>query len=246
MEEKTTKCMPSVIKRGRTYVVVLLDRSGSMQSVKMPTVRGYNEQVQVLLEEASAPDRGETFASLVTFNGKISEDFWNAPIEILREMHESEYNPTGNTSYYDALGYTINKLCESSDPNDEFNSYLVIAISDGEDTSSRVWTKQKISEKVKELEGTNRWTFTFIGANMDIHTFQREHGYSSGNTMAYRGDSAGTAAAFAANAGQLKKFFKGKFAHHQAGKGDFAMADFYEGAETADELLAKQAAEAKS
>ena len=227
-------------KRGRTYVAILLDRSGSMQSVKMPTIRGYNEQVQVLLEEANTDGRGETFASLVSFNGRIAEDFFNAPIDILREMHESEYNPTGATAYYDALGYTINKLCETTDPSDEFNSYLVIAVSDGEDTSSKIWTKQKISERVKELENTNRWTFTFIGANVDIHTVQKDLGFKGGNTMAYRSDSVGTAAAFHANAGQLKKFFKGKFENPT----DFAMNDFYEGAKNADELLAKQAAEA--
>ena len=65
-------------KRGRTYVAFLLDRSGSMERIKQQADSGYNEQVQVLLEEASKPDRGETFASLVTFNGRITEDFFNA------------------------------------------------------------------------------------------------------------------------------------------------------------------------
>ena len=125
--------------RKRTYVAIVLDRSGSMLKVKSETVKGYNEQVKTLLEEASIPDRGETFASLVTFNGQVTEDFFNAPVEILREMHESQYEPSGWTAMYDAVGYTIEKLCKETDITDEFNSYLIVVISDGEENRSRFW-----------------------------------------------------------------------------------------------------------
>lgn len=223
-------------KRGRTYVAIVLDRSGSMDYVKRQTVTGYNEQVQVLLEEASKPDRGETFASLITFNGRISEDFFNAPVDILREMTEDQYRPTGSTAYYDALGYTINKLCETTDPDDEYNSYLVISISDGENNVYKAWTQEKINERITELEKTNRWTFTFIGANVDIRKVQKNLGFKSGNTVSYESTSRGTQSAFAANAKQMRKWMDDRAESLKCGGKNHATSNFYEGATNVEEL----------
>lgn len=224
-------------KRGNTYVAIVLDRSGSMGSVKEQTVKGYNEQVRVLLEEAAKPDRGETFASLVTFSGSVREEFFNAPIEILREMHPSQYNPDGWTAMRDAVGYTVEKLCTETDPNDEFNSYLVIVMSDGEENRSRFWSAERLAQKVNELHDTNRWTFTYIGANQDLRRVQEQTGFKAGNMIAYEASARGTTTAFSSNAQQMKKWLGTK------SKGEntknFSTDDYFEGAKTADESVSK-------
>jgi uncharacterized protein YegL len=196
------------MKRGRTYVVFILDRSGSMP--KLETVKGYNKQVVELLEEAENPDKGETFASLVTFATKVTDEFFNVPIEILREMHPSQYNPSGWTALYDAIGYSIDKLCKITDINDEYNSYLITIISDGENNRSRFWTEERLAAKINELNNTNRWTFTYIGANQDLSKVRSSLNLKSGNTQSYDSSGRGTEAAFASNATQMKKWFKNK------------------------------------
>jgi hypothetical protein len=254
-------------KRGRTYVAIVLDRSGSMERVKEETVKGYNEQVKVLLEEASIPDRGETFASLVTFNGQVTEDFFNAPIEILREMHPSQYTPSGWTAMYDAVGYTIEKLCKETDTEDDFNSYLIVVISDGEENRSRFWrgavtnqgiippsmmenafptqrrgavqpidSRKDLAAKVKELQDTNRWTFTYIGANQDLTKITSNLNFRAGNTMEYTATKGGTAAAFTANSRQLKKFLDVRKTQDQ----NYSVESYFDGAKNTEELLEKQ------
>lgn len=225
------------MKRGRTYVVIVLDRSGSMMAVKEQTVKGYNEQVSVLLEESSKPDRGETFASLVTFNGQVKEDFFNAPIEILREMHPSQYEPSGWTAMYDAVGYTIDRLCKETDITDEFNSYLVVVISDGEENQSRFWTAQKLADKIKEVQNTNRWTFTYIGANQDLSQVRETLQLKAGNTLSYDSTARGTAAAFSSNARQMKKWFDMKDSQLKSGGKGYSAENYFDGAENADDLL---------
>ncbi len=212
-------------KRSKTYVAIVLDRSGSMKSVKSQTVKGYNEQVKVLLEDAD--NDSETFASLVTFSGNVSEEFFNAPIEILREMHESQFNPDGWTAMRDAVGYTINKLCEETDPSDEFNNYLVIVISDGEENRSRFWDATRLSTKINELQSTNRWTFTYIGANQNLAEVG-SLGFKQSNMISYRSDARGTTTAFSTNANQLKKWLNTKSPDKTE--------NYFEGAKSVDEL----------
>jgi Fic family protein len=154
---------------------------------------------------------------------------------------QSKYSES-NTAYYDALGYAINKLSEETDMSDEFNSYLVVAISDGEDNASRVWDKHKLNARIDELEKTNRWTFTFMGANVDIRKIGSDLGLKGGNTIAFASTSRGTATAFHTNAVQMKKYLDRKSESLKVGS-KFAMHDFYEGATSAEELLKKQEAE---
>ena len=224
--------MEEKIKRGRTYIALVLDRSGSMQSVKQQTINGYNEQVQMLREEAHNPDRSETYVSLLTFNTRVSTELQNTPIEALREMTAEHYVPNGGTAMLDAVGHTIDMLCTETDPSDEYNSYLVVIISDGEELNSQVWTRQQLAGRINDLQSTNRWTFTYIGSNQDLSKVQ-ELGLHHGNTMSYASTPVGTMSAFSSNAQQMRKFMKSR------SEGKMSSADFYEGAKDAEELLSK-------
>jgi uncharacterized protein YegL len=222
-------------KRGRTYVAFVLDRSGSMARVKPQTVNGFNEQVQALHEDADKKEGAETFVSLITFNGRISEEFLNAPVDVLREMTMDQYVPTGNTALYEAIGYTITRLCNETDPGDEYNSYLVVILSDGQNVMHHPeWTEQAVAQRIADLEKTNRWTFTFIGSDkVGLEAVKSKLNFR--NTLAHTANAQGTSAAFSSNAKQLKTFLK---ARDQQAK-NFSMPDYFEGAKTAEELMKK-------
>lgn len=222
------------MKRGRTYVAMILDRSGSMQRTKDETVKGYNEQVKTLLAEADRNSVSETFASLVTFNSHAHEEYFNAPVDILREMHSSQYQPIGWTAMYDAVGYTIEKLCQETDTTDEYNSYLIIIISDGEENRSRFWTADRLATKIQEMQDTNRWTFTYIGANQNLAHVQRNLKTKTGNMLKWNATKEGTTTAFTANARQMRKYLDGK------ASGILATDNYFDGAETAEGLLKQE------
>jgi uncharacterized protein YegL len=222
--------MEEPVKKGRTYVALVLDQSGSMFSVKRSTVSGYNEQIQVILSESTK--HTETFASLITFNGLVRESFFNQPSETLKEMNESEYNPSGATAMYDAIGYAITRLIATTDINDEYNSYLIIVLTDGEENASKSWNASSLGEQISSLENTNRWTFTIIGANQDMGTLANRLKLKSNNVISYTSDEQGTAAAFTANATQMKRFFGLRGAVSQ----NFCMKDYFGDAKTVNEI----------
>lgn len=190
-----------------TYVALGLDRSGSMLKYGTRPIDGYNEQVSVLLEDAAKPDSGNTFTSLITFNQKITEEFFNMPINVLEKMTAAQYRPGGDTAYYDAVGYLIEKLCQTTDIDNELNSYLVIVITDGENTvKDGKWDAASLNRRIKELEATNRWTFALTGLKKETAKAQTEMGLYKGNTLDLEETGSGMTNVFLSNAAQMRKY----------------------------------------
>jgi uncharacterized protein YegL len=146
----------------KTYVAIVLDKSGSMASTKEKTIVGYNEQVQQL--KVNAKDQ-EILVSLVTFNGEVYEHMWNESAEKLSEATAEDYMPHGGTAMRDAQGYTIKRLQETTDPNEKDVAYLVIVISDGETLNDKHFSKPQLRELIDGCQATGRWTFTYLGCS---------------------------------------------------------------------------------
>lgn len=152
-------------KKLKTYVRIILDKSGSMASIANQAVLNFNEQVQQMKMNS---DTQEIYCSLITFNGEVFEHLWDAPAKDLEEAAEGTYVTGGGTAFYDALGYTINKTkqiaSENIDP-DVDNAYLFYIISDGEENSSTKYTQQSISKLINSCNEEGNWTFTYMGCS---------------------------------------------------------------------------------
>jgi uncharacterized protein YegL len=175
-------------QKPKTYVAIVLDRSGSMSGTKKQTIEGFNEQVQQMKENSKDQ---EIFASLVTFNGEVYEHLWNQPAADLVEANEKDYMPTGSTAMRDGMGYAIDKLCKTPDLEDENNAYLVIIISDGYENSSHRYNPSQLNEMRESLESTVRWTFSYMGCSKDaVDQVCRDYGLSASNCAVWRNDTA--------------------------------------------------------
>lgn len=166
----------------RTYVAFVLDKSGSMNNIKKLAISGFNEHVQTLISEGNKA--GETFVSLVLFNNQVEANVFNAPVYALKELTEESYVPNGNTAYYDAVKYTLDRLNNETNFSDPNNAYLIIIISDGQDNASKTLQKA-LSERIEHLKETNKWTFVFIGSNQNLSTVQTNLSLDFGNV--YKG-----------------------------------------------------------
>lgn len=178
---KKKKIKKADTSKNRTYVAIVLDRSGSMaypKELKERTVIGYNEQVQQIKANAT---EGEYFVSLVTFNGEVYEHIWNAPAEELKESTMESYKPGGATALLDAEGYVIDKLLRTTDPTDENNAYLVIVITDGHENSSLRFK----ADRLKSMKGDlSKWTFTYMGCDASyIERLARSTGTAVANCL---------------------------------------------------------------
>lgn len=192
-----------MLQEKKTYVAFVLDRSGSMGTIRESIVNGINEQVDII--KANAAKGGDTLVSLVTFTtgsssalvddwntSLIETVFFNQPADKLKHLTLKDYQPNGGTPMYDGVGHTLDMLSDLDTTSDEV-AFLVIVVSDGYENSSRNYTARDIATRVKQLEATGRWTFSYLGANQNLKVVQEQTGFAG---VAYVANAAGTQSLF--------------------------------------------------
>lgn len=151
----------------KNYVAISRDHSGSMSGIGSTAMRDYNAQIDTFKSAAvkhnidtavtvikcgTSPVRGgETRNILETMN----QDIKNIPALQLYDTNGA------HTPLFDSIGSLIDTMTLMPDFNDPDVSFLIIAITDGGDNSSRLWSASKLGQKINELQRTDRWTFAF-------------------------------------------------------------------------------------
>ena len=183
----------------KNYVVLILDKSGSMKSIKNEVVGGFNDQIKEI-KKKNTEFGMETKICLVTFSTFVDEPIlWLEDIEKVIPLTDETYLPDGYTAMYDAIGTTIESLLKLPEAKDEDLSFLVIVISDGEENNSSKFNADKIAELISSCEKTGRWTFSYVGANQDLKVVSQDLNININNTLAFMA----TADGYQKGSGQL-------------------------------------------
>jgi len=166
----------------QVHNLIILDESGSMESIKKTVIEGFNEIVQTVKGiEKDFPEQ-EHFISLVTFNGRGQKLLhFIDPVSRLEQIDEKRYQPEASTPLYDAMGFSFVKLRQVVENLTDYN-VLVTILTDGEENASQEYTGIAIKKLIDELK-LNRWTFTYIGADHDVEGFAAT--ISITNTMVF-------------------------------------------------------------
>ena len=194
------------MKKGYTHVSILIDRSGSMQSIKKDVIGGFNQ----LLEDQKKED-GELTLSLTQFDDNFgslcfenTNDF--APLNEVKKLDESNYVPRGSTPLNDALAKLINetgirfaKMSESQRPE----KVMMVIMTDGEENCSKEHTKDSVKKLIEHQEQKYGWKFIYIGANQDSFAESSTRGMNAG--MNFDANKIGTKSAFYAASNVLRK-----------------------------------------
>jgi hypothetical protein len=156
----------------KVYNLIILDESGSMQSIKKTIMNGFNEVVQTIKSVAlEYPEQAHT-VTFVSFNSSgIKKIHENSKIESLNQIDDRSYQPNGGTPLFDAMGasfFNLNWIIEKENPKNY--NVLVTILTDGEENASKEHTGESIKEII-ELYKSKNWTFTYIGANHDVDLF---------------------------------------------------------------------------
>lgn len=207
------KKAPAVVSRPRTYVAIILDKSGSMAATKAAAISGFNEQVQQWKEDSKTQD---ILCSLVTFNGEVFEHLWNVPADQLAEANPDDFKPNGNTAMRDAVGYTVQKLLDTTDHEDPNTAYLIVTISDGQTNMDKHYSWEALKELTVGCESTKKWTFTYMGCSKQyLEELARNTGTQVSNCAAWSNTTGGAAVRGFSN---LKARSKKYFAERAAGQ----------------------------
>lgn len=174
-------------KKHQVHNLIILDESGSMESIKTTIIQGFNELVQTIQGiEKQFPEQ-EHFISFVSFNG-LGQKLLHFidPASKLKQIDDKTYKPEASTPLFDAMGFSINKLKQSLQGQTDYN-VLVTVLTDGEENASREFSGNDIKKLVEELK-QNRWTFTYIGTDHDVEKIAIS--LSINNTMVFEKNEA--------------------------------------------------------
>lgn len=153
------------MKTKRIFNLIILDESGSMESIKRPAINGFNETIQTIYLAQIRHDEQEHFVSLVTFNSDYIRTIYDkVAVENIKPLDEKSFQPNYCTPLYDAMGISLSTLKHSVESDD---MVLVTIITDGEENSSSEFTGVMIKKQVEELKECG-WVFTYIGTNQDV------------------------------------------------------------------------------
>lgn len=162
------------MKTYNTHIAVVLDRSGSMESLKNEIVGGFNA---FLADQKTVP--GAATLTLVQFDNEIDRLTTFRPIAEVPDLTDKTYQPRGCTRLYDAIGLTVNTTAEDiAKAAEKPDKVLVVILTDGQENSSQEYTTESI-KTLLEAKQKDGWEFTFIGANQDAILTARGIGLSN-------------------------------------------------------------------
>lgn len=185
--EELAKSKPAAADKPLTNVAFILDVSDSMETGKGATIEGFNEQVKVVRKGAEGA--GETTFTEVQFSDTVQVRRVASSLDTLVPLSDESYVPDGMTALYDALGDTIAALLQTPRMDSPATATLVTLFTDGGENSSSRYDAQVLSELVKRLEATGRWTFALVGPRGSVDTLADTLSVKRGNVAGYNPES---------------------------------------------------------
>ena len=137
MEQNNTPAKTQV------YNLVILDKSGSMESIRKEAIDGYNETLGAIrAAQLKHMDTQDHFVSLAAFcDCGIDMIYDKTPIKDADKLTKEKYEPCCCTPLFDAIGKSVKKL--KTDIKDiEDAAVLVTIITDGYENSSTTARKR--------------------------------------------------------------------------------------------------------
>jgi len=175
-------------------VSFVLDRSGSMSSVREDTIGGFNSFI-----EAQQKLPGECLATLMQFDDQHDVLYSGKPIKDVPKLTAETFVPRRSTALLDAIGRTIvatGARLAAMPEADRPEKVMFVILTDGGENASREFNRKQIFDMIKLQTETYKWDFVFIGANQDAIATGASLGVMAGKSMTYASNSAGTKAAF--------------------------------------------------
>jgi len=169
-----------VQKTNHTYV--LIDRSGSMESIASDVIGGFNALVAE--QQANGPDAKIT---VIQFDSQDPAAVMVAGIPVLEmtKLDRSVYQPRGGTPLLDATGMLIGRIRVEQEARKatglETEDVVFVTITDGQENQSREYNLASINQLVEQCKAEG-WTFVYVSADPAAYHDAAAMGYDHGST----------------------------------------------------------------
>jgi hypothetical protein len=163
-----------------SHLVFLLDRSGSMQSIKSDVIGGF----RAFLTEQRATD-GQCAVTLAQFDHEYEVVYQGIPLD---QVPLLALSPRGRTALLDSMGKLITDTVAEIDalPEDDKPGTVVVAImTDGLENASGEWRRPDIKALVEQQTNERGWEFLYMGADQDAVEFGEGLGVKAEQSVTY-------------------------------------------------------------
>ena len=163
-----------------THLYFLLDRSGSMVSLREDTIGGFDT---FIAEQRTAP--GRCRVTLAQFDNEYDEVYADRDIATVPSL---VLVPRGSTALLDALGrlvVTAGERLASLPEQERPGSVIVGVMTDGYENASRDWTHDRIKALIEQQSRDYGWQFLYLGADQDAIEEGSKMGFAAGKSMTY-------------------------------------------------------------
>ncbi len=189
-----------------THLAVILDRTGSMESIRDDTIGGFNAFLE---EQQQQP--GHATLTLVQFDTQDPYEVVHRlrPIGEVPKLTRATYVPRASTPLLDAMGRGINDLEQSImtlPEADRPSRVVMVVITDGQENSSREFRKDQIVKMIEEKQAKYDWQFVFLSADLAAITDALASGVKAAQAMAFDKTAQGTNAAWKSVSTRIAQF----------------------------------------
>lgn len=165
----------------------LLDKSGSMNFIKLAAIQGFNSFVA---DQREVP--GEATMTLAQFSGNMQITYRDVPLADVGELNNYSYTPNGSTALYESVCKLADRLLEQG-----YGAGILAVLTDGQDTDDRsgMW-QRKSKNKIAALR-ENGWQVLFLGANIDVQEYADRMGIDRQYAYSFEATAKGASAGYA-------------------------------------------------
>jgi uncharacterized protein YegL len=175
------------MKNKKTIYHFVVDQSGSMAGSEAPTIEGFNAQLRTLQELKQEFPENDYVVSVTFFQNDVMDLIQFAPIDEIQLLTRANYKPGGLTALLDGIGKSIDsiRLKYNMEIQNDEASVVMVVLTDGGENASKFFTRYQIGEMIKELDSTDKWTFSFLGAGLDANSVSYNLNIRTENIMSY-------------------------------------------------------------
>lgn len=173
-----------------THITVILDRTGSMESIKDDVIGGFNSFLET---QRATP--GRATLTLVQFDSQdpfevvySRKDINDAP-----PLTAASYIPRASTPLLDALGRGMADLDAAiavSSADTRPDKVIFAVVTDGMENASREFSRAAIQQMIAERKARG-WQFVFLSADLDAVEEARHLGFSEKQRRLYEKETPG-------------------------------------------------------
>lgn len=163
-----------------TKIAIVVDRSGSMQSLLPAAIEHLNSLVTTLKKEATT----DTWLEVWDFGSDVRHT-WQGWLPTVKTFTRSDIYISGLTALRDATNRASESIRDKEVSKDYKNiGYLVMVITDGYENSS-VMSAERFKRFIQEHQKTDQWTFTFAVPDENGKRELERQGVPAGNIITW-------------------------------------------------------------